>query len=378
MCKILLTVPNLDCTASPWREAMGLARNLPAERYKLTICALREDGVAESRPMLEAMGVRCFVARFRPSGRGLRRLLESFKDENMIKEHGPFDLQHSMDFTSSPFEAIMSRRHSRTFLFNQRNMNEDGHLFLLKLKVRFASRIICLSEAVLQLMQGLSPANKLAKVYPGLEMDHIPCCQRHPPQERPFKLLMVAHIARRKRFEDGLCAFAKLAREFPALRLDIAGEVADAAYLDELKQIIRTYGIGDRVTFLGPRKDIFVLMREADALLHTAESEAFGMVIIEAMAVGLPVIAPAIQGPKEILVHQQSGLLVAPGDVLGYVAAVRLLVQKPELGRQLASNARKRVEGHFSARRMAEETSAIYSSLCPRAFPLSIVPSPLS
>ena len=361
--QILLTVPNLDPTASPWREAIGLARYLPAERYKLTICALREDGLEESTPLLEAMGVKCFVARFRPRGRGLRRLLESFKDGKRIKEHGPFDLQHSMDFTSSPFEAMMSRRQSRKFLFSQRNMNEDGHRSLLKLKVLFASKIICVSEAVQHFMQGLSPVNKLVRVYPGLEMDHIPWRPDCQSQARPFKLLMVGQIERRKRFEDGLHVVAQLAHDLPDLRLDIAGRVVDPAYLGELKQLIQSHGLTERVTFLGPRNDIFDLMREADALLHTAESEAFGMVIIEAMAVGLPVIAPAIQGPQEILEHQQSGLLVAPGDVPGYAAAVRRLVQKPELRFQLATNARKRVETHFSARRMAEEMAEVYASL---------------
>lgn len=342
---------------------MGLARHLPAERYQLTICALREDGVAESEPLLKELGVKCFVARFRPRGRRIERLFGPLPDARLLREHGPFALQHSMDFTSSPFEAMLSRRHSRAFLFSQRNMNEDGSRTLLKLKARFASRIICVSASVQHFMQGLSPARKLVRVYPGLEMDRLlwhPRCNR---QERSFKLLMVALIARRKRFEDGLHAVAQLAREFPGLRLEIAGEVVDAAYVEELKQIIRNHGISDRVTFLGPRTDIFEVMRDADALLHTAESEAFGMVIIEAMAVGLPVIAPAIQGPQEILEHQKSGLLVAPGDVPGYAAAIRLLTQKPELRTQLASNARQRVETHFSARRMAEEMAEVYASL---------------
>src|SRR5262245_3714832 len=120
--KVLLTVPNLDSTASPWREAMGLARYLPGDRFQLTICALREDGVQESAPLLETLGVKCFVARFRPRGREPGRLLGPLHDRHLLHTHGPFDLQHSMDFTSSPFEAIMSRRHARKFLFSQRNM----------------------------------------------------------------------------------------------------------------------------------------------------------------------------------------------------------------------------------------------------------------
>jgi glycosyltransferase involved in cell wall biosynthesis len=212
-------------------------------------------------------------------------------------------------------------------------------------------------------MFNLCPAAKLARVYPGLEVDCIPFWPRGLVPDQPFKLLMAGHILRRKRFEDGIRAVSNLAREYPGLRLDIAGRVVDSTYFEELQQLIKEHDLSERVGFLGPRNDLFELMRKSDALLHTAESEAFGMVIIEAMAVGLQVIAPSIQGPQEILEHRQSGLLVSPGDVPGYAAAVRLLIQNPELARQLVNNARKRVEAHFSAKRMAEEIAVVYSSL---------------
>src|SRR5271155_1571683 len=80
MLKVLLTVPNLDATASPFREAMGLARYLPSSGFALTICALRPDGVSEGPPALAAAGVKCFTARFRPRGKNLRAFLASFRD----------------------------------------------------------------------------------------------------------------------------------------------------------------------------------------------------------------------------------------------------------------------------------------------------------
>jgi glycosyltransferase involved in cell wall biosynthesis len=363
MQKVLLTVPNLDATASPFREAMGLARYLPGLGFELTVCALRPDGVSEEGPLLAAAGVKCFIARFRPRGKSLRAFLASFRDGRQIRQHGPFDVQHSMDFTSSPFEAMISRRHAKRFVFSQRNMNRDGSSALLGVKARLGRRILCVSDAVLERMQRFGVSRKLVKIYPGIEVDQIPW---QPPCEREegvFKLLMVGHITRLKRFEDGIRAVAQLAPTMPGLRLDIAGQSVDRGYEEELQQIIESCGISDRVRFLGCRKDILALMRQSHALLHTAETEAFGMAILEAMAVGLPVIAPAIEGPKELIESQQSGLLAPPGDVSAYAQAVVALARSPETGARLSANARSRVERHFSASRMAGETAQVYRSL---------------
>lgn len=363
MRKVLLTVPNLDASSSPWREAMGLAKHLRAGGFDLTVCALRPDGVEEASPLLAAAGANCFTARFRPRGKSLRALMGSLQDCKLIKEHGPFDIQHSMDFTPSPFEAMVSRRHARQFVFSQRNMNRHGSGPLLKVKARLGSRILCVSGAVFDLMRRFGFASKLVKVYPGIEFDSIPWQAPRKQRGAEFKLLMVGHIIRLKRFEDGIQAVARLATDMPNLQLAIAGQVVDPVYAEELKQLIAASGIGDRVTFLGCRKDILDVMRQSDALLHTAETEAFGMAILEAMAVGLPVIAPAIEGPKE-LIDSDCGLLAAPEDIPAYARAVVVLAASAETGIRLSQNARKRVETHFSAARMAEETAKVYRSIC--------------
>ena len=138
---------------------------------------------------------------------------------------GPFDLQHSMDFTSSPFEAIMSRRHARAFVFSQRNLNRNGSRAGLKLKSRVASRIICVSDAVRDFMQGFASKSKLDRIHPGIEVDRVDW-RAAPSKSRPgtFRLLMVGHIARLKRFEEGIrLRVAALAGEMPNLHLQIAG-----------------------------------------------------------------------------------------------------------------------------------------------------------
>jgi glycosyltransferase involved in cell wall biosynthesis len=319
--------------------------------------------VAEESPALAAAGVRCFTARFRPRGKTLRAFWASFRDGRQIREHGPFDIQHSMDFTSSPYEAMMSRRHARTFVFSQRNMNRHGSGALLKVKASLGQRILCVSNAVLEFMRDFGDPRKLVRIYPGIDVDLMPWQPPCARQNGSFRILMVGHITRLKRFEDGIRAVARLAPGAPGVRLDIAGRAVDAGYLEELKQTTGACGIHERVRFLGGRKDILDVMRQSHALLHTAETEAFGMAILEAMAVGLPVIAPDIEGPKELVESRQSGLLAPPGDVAAYAEAVATLLREAETGARLSVGARQRVERHFSARRMAEETAQVYSSL---------------
>lgn len=361
--RVLITVPNLDSTASPWREAMGLAKRLPADRFELTVCSLRPDGVAESTPVLEQLGVNCFTARFRTRGRRPGDLLRVIRDSGLIRRKGPFDVQHSMDFTTSPLEALLVRRHARRFIFSQRNMNRDGHVRLLRMKSRMASKVICVSDAVRQFMAGICAPAKLLTVHPGIEADQITW---RAPQVRPageLRLLVVGHLVPLKRIEDAISTVALLAREFPRLCLQIAGRPTVPEYRHELERRVREAGLGDRIAFLGSRKDVLELMRDSDVLLHTAETEAFGMALLEAMAVGLPVVAADIEGPREIIEHRQSGFLVPPGDVRLYADAVRSLVKDPELGQRLSANARKRVETRFTAKRMAEEIAQVYTSL---------------
>ena len=79
---------------------------------------------------------------------------------------------------------------------------------------------------------------------------------------------------------------------------------------------------------------------------------------------GLPVIASAVQGRRNPRPTTNERALVPPRDQSGFAAAVYLLAQNPGLRKKLVENARKHVETHFSARRMAEEMAGVYSSFC--------------
>lgn len=103
------------------------------------------------------------------------------------------------------------------------------------------------------------------------------------------------------------------------------------------------------------RLDVFVL---------PSMEEGLGLAAIEAMAMGVPVVAAAVGGLKEVVRSEVDGLLVAAGDVAGFVAAIVRLKANPELAQYLAENGRKRVLACFSLERMVRETFDFYRVHC--------------
>ena len=109
-------------------------------------------------------------------------------------------------------------------------------------------------------------------------------------------------------------------------------------YLDRLQRKAAELRIAERVTFLGERADVAELLRAADIFCQpNATEEAFGVVFVEAMAAGLPVVGTAIGGPAEI-VQSSCGRLVAPGDSEGLAVELRTLIMDPALRATLGRN----------------------------------------
>ncbi len=120
------------------------------------------------------------------------------------------------------------------------------------------------------------------------------------------------------------------------------------------------------VRLLGFRRDIPALMSACDIFVLPAPAEPFGLVLLEAMAMGKPVIAANAGGPCEIVVHGQTGLLFEPGNPQSLAAAIADLLNNPEKARAMGAAGRQRFEEHFTAGRMAAQVAAIYAAVATR------------
>ena len=104
----------------------------------------------------------------------------------------------------------------------------------------------------------------------------------------------------------------------------------DAPFASRLRQYVAERGLAERVRFVPFLPDVVGALSSLDVLLHTStKPEPFGRVLIEAMAVGVPVIGAREGGVPEILTHDRDGGLVVPGDVAGYEALLAALVADP-------------------------------------------------
>jgi glycosyltransferase involved in cell wall biosynthesis len=150
---------------------------------------------------------------------------------------------------------------------------------------------------------------------------------------------------------DLLHAAEKLAGRYPALKLLYAGEGAERAALE---QEATRLSVRERVVFTGRRNDMERIYASMDIfVLPSTCREAFGMAIIEAMAMGRPVIATATGGIPEIVKDNVNGILIEPGDTAGLAGAISLLIDDEQLSARIAAGGLSTVSGYF-----AEETFA--------------------
>ncbi len=176
---------------------------------------------------------------------------------------------------------------------------------------------------------------------------------------------IVGQLTPRKGQLELIRAFARVVRESPKAALLIVGAPLfnrDHEYEQLLKDTARKLGISERVHLLGARNDVAAVMQALDLLVINSTAEPFGLVALEAMASGTPVLAAACDGLPEIIEHGVDGWLVPPGDEAALVAAILKLSDSPELRARLASAGKKKVAARFLVNRYMTELQSFYES----------------
>lgn len=178
-------------------------------------------------------------------------------------------------------------------------------------------------------------------------------------------VLFVGRLVERKGVGHLIEAVARLQRP---LRLVVVGDGPERPRLEALAQ---SRGVLDRVEFRGKvsdadlwraygSADVFVLPSVLDA---RGDTEGLGVVLLEAMNYGVPVIASNVGGIVDIVVDQETGILVPPGDAAALAAALRRLLDEPGLAKALGDAGRRRLHEHFSWEAITARWEAVYRSL---------------
>lgn len=246
---------------------------------------------------------------------------------------------------------------------SRRELNPDKsrrQLLLQRQAYRCATKVVANSPAARAALcrEGLAPES-IAVIANGVDARAFAVYEH---SERPRTLIAVANLRPEKSHETLLRALAALVPDHGDLRLLIVG---DGPRRGELQAMARALGIDRQTEFLGHREDVPALLAGADIFVLPSRSEAFPNSAIEAMAAGLPVIACAVGGLRDLIQPGRTGVLVPPDDAGALARALRDLIEHPLRAAALGSQARQCVLERYSFERMVDAFETLYLSGLP-------------
>ncbi len=139
--------------------------------------------------------------------------------------------------------------------------------------------------------------------------------------------------------------------------------VGDGVERRRLQGQARRLGLQGRVLFTGNRQDVPQILAASDVLVSASRAEPFGRVLIEAMAMGKPVVATRAGGVPEIVDEGRTGLLVDPASSPQLAQAICRLLQDPDLRRRLGNDGQRRAKKRFSAEQHAREMGRVFGQV---------------
>jgi glycosyltransferase involved in cell wall biosynthesis len=197
------------------------------------------------------------------------------------------------------------------------------------------------------------PAERIHVVWNAVEVP--PGLPGPPPTAgRPAELVTVCRLVPWKGVDGILRALCSM----PAARLTVIGDGPERPALEAMAHAL---AVADRVRFLGqlPREQALTAMARADVFVLNSTYEGLPHVVLEAMRVGVPVVATAAGGTPEAVRDGVTGLLVPPGDPGALAAALGRIIGEPDLGRRLAGAARADADSRFAPSSMLEGAARI-------------------
>lgn len=266
--------------------------------------------------------------------------------------------------TAAIGSAVTPRRPwSWSFTMHGPTEFSDVRRYRLAEKAGRAAFVVCISEfARSQLMLLLQPESwgRLRVVHMGVPVTEFkPPTRPRSTAEEEREILYIGRLVPEKGQAVLLEAVAGLVRRGHPLRLTIAGEGPTRASLEELAAEL---GIAPRVTFLGAvgQDRLRELYEAATIFCLPSFAEGVPVVLMEAMAMGVPVVSTQIAGIPELIEHGRGGLLAAPGSAPDLSGCLERLLAEPGLSGRVASEGRRKVEAEFDVERSAERLLEIF------------------
>lgn len=285
-------------------------------------------------------------------------------------------LIHLNNIVGSQFAGIIAAKILRVPCVAHLRDFEEIHP-ITRFYARLVDYHVAISGAIKENLLGLGvPEEKISVVHDALDLEEFNtsvACEylfeefRVNPEQPRYGIF--GRVVDWKGIREFLLAACTIDDQVPeALGFVIGGPSdGDEAFYREMLALAESLGLRDKVVFTGYRKDIPALMKFMDVVVHASNSpEPFGMVVIEGMAMGKPVVATRAGGPLDIVEDGKTGFLVPVGDAEPLAGAVISLLREPGLSDEMGRAGRERVERMFDNKLYAEKVQAIYETFAHR------------
>jgi len=348
-------------------QLLELASRLDGRRFNVLVCGLKGEGPV-ARAMCER-GIRVEVL----NGRGtwdLRVLSRLFR---LIRRERPEVLHAFLGLANLAASLVGRLLGVPVIIWSYRDVEvwkSKAHWLVERTAVRWADAVTCCSDAVRQfvLAHMNGQASKFLTIHNGVDLESFRRSRAASRAELKLREggFVIGTVSRLDEPKKGLAVMLR------ALA-DLAGQdgippwqwllVGDGPARDRLRSLAEELGLPGQVMFAGMRDDVASVLPMMDIFVCPSLYEGFGIAIVEAMAAGRPVVASAVGGIPEIVVHEDTGLLVPPGDAAALAGALATLLNHPEQARAMGARGLARAREKFSIDTAVQQHQQLYESL---------------
>lgn len=294
-----------------------------------------------------------------------------------VLRRGKYDIVHSHLFRADIFASLaVAQLGERAPLLVSTRHNDDRFFlnpFVGIVHYAVSARqdlIIAISDHIARftVSRGVRDPARVRRVYHGMEPTVTEALERDGQriraelglQPEDFVVGNVGRLALQKGQRHLIAAMPLLLERVPRAHAVIAGR---GDLEDYLRDLALEMGVADRVHVLGPRRDVPALMHAIDVFAMPSIWEGFGLVLLEAMAAGRPIVASRVATIPEVVVDGSTGLLVPPGDPLALAEALAALAHSSDRARAMGEAGRQRLRNDFSIEKMVGDTELLYREL---------------
>lgn len=296
------------------------------------------------------------------------------KLSRLIKEER-IDIVHSNAVCSreSFSSAIAAKMRKTPFIYHVRIL--DSIIWLERILVHLSDRIVVISEVVRKNLCWFKDQKKIVKIYNGIDLDEFNPRISQETMRKEFGLgpeaivvgttgMLVPH----KGIQYFLQAAAGIVKKCPNARfLVVGGPIKKFKnYREKLEKLTGLLGLNEKVIFTGFRADLPRILAGIDIFVLASTREAFGRTLVEAMAVGKPVVATRVGGITEVVEDGVSGLLVSPRNPQAIADAVINLIRDKDKANGMGLAGRRRAMEFFDINANVQGTTELYEALIGR------------